>query len=109
MHSAGRVCARTERVTCEKLTQVDAVVAAGAEAEAEAEAEMEEGVVVAGLGVEVALGRGGSSSSASGDTSSHMAESRYPRTCICTCHAQALHAVGMVGGHAVKVAVEVEG
>ena len=96
-------------MTCEKLTQVDAVVAAGAEAEAEAEAEMEEGVVVAGLVVEVALGRGGSSSSASGDTSSHMAESRYPRTCICTCHAKALHAVGVVGGHAVKVAAEVEG
>ena len=66
------------------------------------EPEAEEGVGVAGVVVEVALGRCGSSSSASGDTSSHMAESRYPRTCICMCHAQALHVVEMVGGHEVK-------
>ena len=87
-------CTRTERVTCEKLTQVDAVAVSGAEAaampatvvamvavavavaEAEAEAGAEAVVVAVLVAVVVALGRGSSSSVTSGGRSSHMAESR---------------------------------
>ena len=74
-------CMRTERVTCEKLIQVDAVVVAVAEAvvvtaavpEAVEEAEAVAAAVVAAA---AALGRGSSSSVLSGGKSSHMAESR---------------------------------
>ena len=79
-------CMRTERVTCEKLIQVDAVVVAVAEAvvvtaavpEAVVEAEAVAVAVVAAAVAAAAVtpGRGSSSSVLSGGKSSHMAESR---------------------------------
>ena len=77
-------CMRTERVTCEKLIQVDAVVVAVAEAvvvtaavpEAVVEAEAVAVVAAAVAAAAVTLGRGSSSSVLSGGKSSHMAESR---------------------------------